>query len=229
MGRGLTEIRSRVRPRMRIPDQAHDAETALLRYIMYGVLPAWFIPGLLDWNQHRRTRIEQTSGTRESLIHLLMMTEVGVPLTLCLLCEINPLVLTTIFGSIAAHEATALWDVSTAEHSGRRVTTWEQHVHSFLESMPIMAASALCCLRWRQVRELLRGVRNPDAWRLRWKQERLPTGYLAAIGAAVVGTIVVPYGEELLRCVTTTDRKVCPPRITSSSTNVLEPHSKQPT
>jgi hypothetical protein len=228
MGRRLTKIRSQLPPRMRIPDRANDAETALLRYIMYGVLPAWFIPGLLDWNQHRRTRIERTSGTRESLIHLLM-TEVGVPLTLCLLCEINPLVLTTIFAAVAAHEATALWDVSTAEQSGRRVTTWEQHVHSFLESMPIMAASALCCLRWRQVRELLGGVRNRDAWRLRWKQERLPTGYLAAIGAGVVGAIVVPYGEELLRCVTTNDREIGPRSNTSSSTNLLEPHSTQPT
>jgi hypothetical protein len=43
---------------MRIPDRASDAEAALLRYIMYWILPAWFIPGLLDWNQHRRTRIE---------------------------------------------------------------------------------------------------------------------------------------------------------------------------
>jgi hypothetical protein len=148
-------------------------------------------------------KIERTFGTRESLIHLLMMTELGVPLTLCLLCEINLLILTMIMCSIAAHDATARWDVSTAEHSGREVTTWEQHVHSFLESMPIMAASTLGCLHWRQVRELLGGIRNRDAWRLRCKQERLPTGYLAAIGAPVVGAIVVPYGEELLRRVTT--------------------------
>lgn len=52
------------------------------------------------------------------------------------------------------------------------------------ESMPIMAASTLGCLHWRQVRERL-----------------------AATGAAVVGAIVVPYGAELLRCVTTTDRE----------------------
>jgi hypothetical protein len=170
----------------------------LLRYIVYGILPAWFIPGLLDWNQHRRSRIEQTAGTRESLIHLLMMTEVGVPLTLGLLCEINPLILTAILVALAAHEATALWDVGTAEHSGRQVTTFEQHVHSFLESMPIMAASALGCLRWRQVRELLGGARSRDAWRLRWKKEPLPAGYLGGIGAGVVFAVALPYGEELL-------------------------------
>lgn len=178
----------------------------MLRYLMYGLLPAWFIPSLLDWNQHRRSRIEVTSGTRESLIHLLMMAEVGLPLTMVLLCEVNPLVLSTIAASIVAHEATALWDVSTAEDSGREVTPFEQHVHSFLESMPIMAASALGCLRWRQVRDLLQGARTRDAWRLRWKQNRLPGGYLAAVGAGVVAAIAVPYGEELYRCVTKADR-----------------------
>jgi hypothetical protein len=197
----LKKVTGRMRPRMRIPDRANDAETALLRYLVYGLLPAWFIPGLLDWNAHRRSRIERNAGTRESLIHLLMMTEVGVPITLALLFEINPLMLTIMLSSIAAHEATALWDVTTAEHSGRRVTVWEQHVHSFLESLPIMAASALGCMHWRQVRELIGGARSRDAWRLRWKQQPLPGGYLAAVGGGVVVAIAVPYGEELLRCV----------------------------
>lgn len=124
-----------------------------------------------------------------------------MPITLALLCEINPLVLTVILGSIAAHEATALWGVTTAEHSGRRVTTWEQHMHSFLESMPIMAASALGCLHWRQTRELIGGARSRDAWRLRWKKRPLPTGSLAVVGAGVIAAIAVPYGEELARCV----------------------------
>ena len=104
---------------------------------------------------------------RESVIHLLMMAEVGVPITLALICEINPLVLTIILGSIAAHEATALWDVRTAEESGREVTPLEQHIHSFLESLPFMGSSALACLRWKDVQELLRGERKDDAWRLK--------------------------------------------------------------
>jgi hypothetical protein len=57
------------------------------------------------------------------LIHLLMMVEVGVPLTLALLCEVNPLVLVVIVAAIAAPEATALWDVATAAASDRPLTT----------------------------------------------------------------------------------------------------------
>jgi hypothetical protein len=44
----LTKVAGGLRPRMRIPDRASDAQTALLRYLGYGVVPAWFIPGLLD-------------------------------------------------------------------------------------------------------------------------------------------------------------------------------------
>lgn len=189
-------------PTRKIPSRAENAETALLRYLLYGVLPAWFIPGLLDWYQHRRTDIEHTAGVKESLIHLLMMAEVGLPITLVLMCEVNPLVLSIIVGAIATHEATALWDVSTAEHSGREVTPWEQHVHSFLESMPIMAASALGCLRWRQVQELLAGAGAPAAWRLRLKSNPLPRGYRIRVALGVVGAIALPYGNELARCIT---------------------------
>lgn len=45
------------------------------------------------------------------------------------------------------------------------------------------------------------GPRSRDAWRLRWKREPLPAGYLATIAVGVVAAIVVPYGEELAHCV----------------------------
>jgi hypothetical protein len=191
----------RSRPVAKVPSKAMDTKTATLRYLMFGLLPGWFVPGVLDWLQHRRTDIEHTAGTRESLIHLLMMAEVGGPIALALLCEINPLVLVVIGAAIAAHEATALWDVSTAQASDRTVTPWEQHLHSFLESLPFMATAALTCLHWEQVRALLTGVRRRDAWRLRLKQPRLPGGYLASVAGAIAGLIALPYGEELYRCV----------------------------
>lgn len=189
------------RPLIRIPDHASDVESATLRYLLYGVLPAWFVPGVLDWWQHRRTEIEHTAGVRESLIHLLMMAEVGLPVTLALVCEINPLVLTIMLAAIAAHEATALWDVKTAVDSGREVRPLEQHLHSFLESLPFLGSTALACLHWKQARELLRGTDRAAAWTLRLKEHRLPTGYLAGIGAAITALIALPYGEEQLRCV----------------------------
>lgn len=186
---------------LRPAGDATDVRSATLRYLMFGLLPAWFVPGVLDWWQHRRTHIEDTSGTKESLIHSLMMAEVGGPIVLALLCDVNPLVLVTIGGAIAAHEATALWDVRTAERSDRPVTPWEQHIHSFLESLPFMAAAALTCLHWDQLRALARGPRGSAAWRLRRKRPPLPRGYLGTVAAAITGLVALPYGEELYRCV----------------------------
>jgi hypothetical protein len=45
-----------------------------------------------DWWQHRRADIEHPTGTRKSLLHALMMVEVGVLVALALLCEVNRLV-----------------------------------------------------------------------------------------------------------------------------------------
>ena len=183
---------------MRMPDNVTDVESATLRYLLYVLLPAWFAPGVLDWWQHRRTDIQHTAGIKESAIHLLMMAEVGVPVTLVLLCEINPAVLTAMAVAVAAHEATALWDVQTAVDSGREVGPVEQHIHSFLESLPFMGTAAIACLHWKQVRQLLNAE---GAWRFQWKMHPLPGTYLAGVAAAIAGLIALPYGEELLRCV----------------------------
>ena len=179
-----------------------DVGDVTTRYLLYGLLPGWFVPGLADWVMHRRTRIEDTAGTKESLIHSLMMAEVGIPIALTLRYEVNPLLLTVQLGGAAVHEATALWDVRTAVDSDREVKPVEQHIHSFLESLPFGALAALMCLHADQVRSLLRAGRDdPDAWRLVPRRRPLSPGYLAGIAAAIGTCVVLPYGEELLRCV----------------------------
>jgi hypothetical protein len=179
-----------------------DVGDVTTRYLLYGLLPSWFAPGLADWVMHRRTRIEETAGTKESLIHSLMMTEVGIPIALTLRYEVNPLLLSVQLGATAAHEATALWDVRTAVKSERQVKPVEQHIHSFLESLPFAGLAALMCLHADQVKSLLRGGRgDPDAWRLVPRRRPLSRGYLAGIGAAIGACVLLPYGEELVRCV----------------------------
>jgi hypothetical protein len=180
---------------------AVDADVATTRFLLYGLLPGWFAPGLADWAMHRRTRIEETAGTKESVIHALMMAEVGVPIMLTLRYRVNPRLLSLLLAGALVHEATALWDVRTAVDSDREVRPAEQHIHSFLESLPFGALASLMCLHADQVRSLLRGGRgDPDAWRLLPRRRPLSPGYLAGIALVVGLCVALPYGEELLRC-----------------------------
>jgi hypothetical protein len=54
-----------------------DGGDATVRCLLYGLLPSWFVPGVADWWTHRRTRIEETAGTKGA--PTLMMAEVRHP------------------------------------------------------------------------------------------------------------------------------------------------------
>ena len=122
-------------------------EDATRRALQWFVVPIWIGAGLADWWCHRRTTIERTAGTTESAIHSAMMAEAGVPAMLGLFCEVNAGVLGLTYATLAVHELTAIWDVAYAD--GRReVTPTEQHVHGFLERVPLMATLLLTVLHW---------------------------------------------------------------------------------
>ncbi|MER5402482.1 diguanylate cyclase [Streptomyces sp. NPDC002599] len=187
-------------PTLRIPPGADDVENANRRFLLYGVLPLWFVPAVADWVMHRRSDIEHTSGVRESAVHALMMTEAGIPVVAGLTARVNPLVLSLMGGAAVAHGATALWDVSLATEK-REVRPVEQHIHSFLEVLPLTAAAFTTCLHWDQVREVMKGAGHADDWKLLPKQRPLPARYLAGIAAGVGLCVVLPYAEEMIRCV----------------------------
>ncbi|MFH8344158.1 diguanylate cyclase [Streptomyces sp. NPDC018045] len=179
---------------------ATDVENATQRVLMYGVLPMWFVPAVADWVMHRRTNIEKTTGVKESAIHAVMMAEAGVPVLAGLVARINPLVLTMMGGAAAAHSATAIWDVTVATED-REVRPVEQHIHSFLEVLPLAAVVITSCLHWESVRDLAQGGRQPGAWKLLPKERPLPGKYLAGIAAGVGACVALPYAEEFIRCV----------------------------
>ena len=139
----------RSRPRIPVPRGSDELEVITRRFLLYGVMPLWFVPAVTDYLMHRRTDIEHTSGTRESAIHALMMAEAGIPVMLGLFARINPLVLGTMYVAAGIHAATALWDVQVATED-REVHLMEQHIHSFLKCSP--HRDALSRLHWDQVR-----------------------------------------------------------------------------
>jgi hypothetical protein len=170
--------------------------TALI--LMYFVVPLWFVAGFGDWLCHRATHIATTSGPKESLLHLIMFSEVGPPLLAAIFLDVNALVIAFMILMFLLHEATAFWDVSYAV-SRRRVTPLEQHVHSFLEMIPLMGLLLIVARHWPQFLALFGSGREAARFELVFKQEGIPSYFAATVlaAAAVVGLL---YLEELARC-----------------------------
>lgn len=175
-------------------NQTQIAEAALL----YFILPLWLAAGFADYLCHRASEIEQTSGYRETLLHLLMFAEIAVPLLAALFFEINALIILLMIVGFIMHEATALWDVSFAIDK-RQVTPIEQHVHSFLEMLPLMSIVLVVVLHWPQFLALFGAGPEAAQFVLSWKRDPLPWSYVSSFLIAVILLEVMPYAEELVR------------------------------
>jgi hypothetical protein len=177
-----------------------DAGTLLTNYLIFFILPLWMVAGLSDYLLHRRTRIEENAGTKESMLHLLQLSEVGIPVLLALLVDINAFVILIMLIGLVLHEITALWDVSYASKR-RYVSPLEQHVHSFLEVLPLMAVSFVTVMYWDQFMALFGVGAETVSFALRPKANPLPTLHLVALLVSVACFVVLPYAEELWRCI----------------------------
>ena len=167
-----------------------DPAVIIRHYLLYFILPLWMIAGVADYYLHRRTNIEHTSGIKESLLHAVQLGETGIPVILALLFDINALVFLIMLTALAAHEATALYDVFYTRHR-RYIGVLEQHVHSFMEVIPIMALSFVTVLYWGQFAALFGQGIEPARFELRLKADPL-RGLRDELLAAIVLFVVAP-------------------------------------
>lgn len=166
-------------------------------YIRYAIIPAWLLAGMADWACHRRTHIEANSGTKESALHLAQMLEVGVPLLVALVFQINALVICMMSVGLILHELTAFWDVRYAREL-RDITAVEQHIHSFLELLPIGAVTLVIGAHLAKVQSFLAEGTGGD---FALSPSPVPPPYIAAVLAAAILFAAIPYAEELVRCI----------------------------
>lgn len=176
-----------------------DTQVLLIHVLLYVFLPLWGLAGFADWCCHRATRIEETSGLKESLMHSLMGLQVGIPIIVCLLFRINVLVLLICLLAWVLHEAVAHWDVHYAAPR-RRISIWEMHAHSYLASLPLYMLAMIMVINWPVVVDLV-----TFAWQgqLQLVPLDVPHGgerylpYYLTFMALLCG---FPYLEENLRC-----------------------------
>jgi hypothetical protein len=172
----------------------------LRQYLLFLLFPLWIVAGLTDYILHKRTRIEETAGTTESLLHVVQLGEVGIPALFALLLEINALVFLVMLTGLILHEITALWDLTYASRR-RYVSPIEQHVHSFMEVLPLTAFLFISAMHWNQFAALFGFGPEAPRFELRPKFDPVPAAYLVTLLVCSACFVVVPYAEELWRCI----------------------------
>ena len=181
--------------------------------LLYFILPVWLAAGFADWLCHRAAHIETTSGAKESMLHLLMFAEIGVPLLAAIFLEINAGIIALMIVAFFLHEATFFWDLSYAV-TMREVSPIEQHVHSFLEMIPLMAILFVVSLHWGQFQALFGFGSETPRFGLAWKEEPLPVSYVLSIMTVILLFEIIPYVEEFFRGLRANHGKIVPPKAT---------------
>jgi hypothetical protein len=175
-----------------------DTADLTIGVLKYFILPLWIAAGFADYLCHRAAKIATTSGPKESLLHLLQFAEMAVPVLAAMFLETNSLVLLLMLICFLLHEATAMWDVSYA-NSTREVAPVEQHVHSFLEMLPLMGLTLVAILNWGQFLALF-GLRGEQArFDISVRAGEPSWSYVVTMLSLVLVFEVLPYFEELMR------------------------------
>jgi hypothetical protein len=175
----------------------NDASQAVGILLLCVVIPVWIAAGLADYFCHRYSHISETSGTRESALHLVQFALIGLPITLALFLQMNAGMFLLAAVCILAHHAVAYVDVAYANHT-RVVTPAEQMVHSVLEIAPIAAFLLTGVLYWPQLLSLV-GL-GTEAARFAPELRILPSVWIAMVLGSAAFLNAIPYAEELLRC-----------------------------
>jgi hypothetical protein len=143
-----------------------DLHQLIAGFMLWVLLPLWFIAGVADYLLHRRTAIEHTSGWGESRLHVLQAVAIAIPMVAGVFLEINGAVIAIMLVCVAVHTLAAIWDVRYTA-SRRYISPLEQHVHSHIEYIPLVAVALVVLLSWNSFLGLLAG--RADGLQLRHK------------------------------------------------------------
>ena len=171
-------------------------ETDMIRnYCIYVLFPIWLIVGFLDFLQHRKTNISETSGLTESISHQLLLLSMG-PAILCgLFLEINKMALLLMIACLVIHQILVYIDIWFARNYHRDIQPIERIYHIYIVMISVALLSAILVLKWSE-------LTLDSTWDLQfhWKAEPLPTGGIILAFALMAGLGIIPYSIELYSC-----------------------------
>lgn len=176
-----------------------ETKELLKNLILYGLLPLWGISGLIDWGCHRYTKIETTSGLKESLIHSLMGLQLGIPIVLTLFYFVNIPILLICIAAWLAHEVVAHWDVHYSS-SVRHISIWEVHVHNYMATIPLFLIMLIVVINWDMFLNLITLNWAGNMEFVRIDDPHGGQRYASVYFGFMAATCVLPYIEENIRC-----------------------------
>lgn len=122
----------------------------LLGFLAWALYPAWLLAGAADYIAHRRSDIAHTSGTAESWLHVAQLICIAAAFVPAVLFEITAGIWIWMLAAVLLHSALAYVDVNYTD--GRRyISPFEEHVHGFLDVIPLVAVGLLGVINWPQI------------------------------------------------------------------------------
>lgn len=163
--------------------------------LWHGLYVVWLLAGTTDFLLHQRSKIEATSGLRESRLHLIQLFLLGIAVVAWLAFRPTPLLCVCLLVLVCLHAMVGYWDTHVA-YPLRKIIPLEQHVHSILDIAPWIALGAVCLP--------LHQARKSGEW---IQMEPASLGYwlFALIPALLL--VVLPALLEYLRCLLWTRHK----------------------
>ena len=176
-----------------------DTSLLLINTLLYFFLPLWGIAGFVDWCCHRATKIESTSGIKETILHSIMGIQMGIPIVLCLIFDVNVLILLICIATWILHEIVAHLDVHYAAPV-REISIWEMHAHTYLGSLPLYMLTSIVIINWDHFLKLLTFYWTGEMSFTLIDTPHGSDSYLPIYLTFMAVVCVFPYIEENLRC-----------------------------
>lgn len=176
-----------------------ETSALLINALLYVFLPLWGVAGFVDWCCHRATKIETTSGIKETILHSIMGIQMGLPIILCLVFDVNVLILLICFATWLMHEVVAHMDVRYAAPK-REISIWEMHAHTYLGSLPLYMLVSIVLINWEHFIKLITFEWQGELTLTLLSNPHASPAYLNYYLTFMAIVCVFPYMEENIRC-----------------------------
>jgi magnesium-transporting ATPase (P-type) len=163
----------------------------LLVYVLY---PLWLVAGATDYWCHRRTKIALTSGAIETWLHIAQFVTIAIVFFGAVFLEPTLASIALLGTMVVLHLVLSYIDVAYTLPK-RHISPLEQHVHGFLDVLPLVAVCLLAIL----------GLSEPQSTTgFAMRSHDQATGKVAVLIGSFIVLAGIPVIEEHLRTIART-------------------------